>query len=352
MLGNEAMRVLIGITILLGLIGAVVLVITAEDVRSALAWTAVTDWGDFTVNLPLIVAIIAGIGVFVLSIPWRSEMDALRPAWIGLSAGVLTLLVSFGMWATFALWIVNLFRVRVVEPSQFALWVTAIWFVGTVLWWAWLVWSHRRWRVETVVQRRDFTVPGPRSFAGEIVAAPGEPLQRDPLYGGACVSWSADGTSEDVWEENVGKWDEATHEVKDNWVQTFRQRNESTNFDSAASAFYVLVGSTYVYVRPADVTMSGRIGVRATIESLRFADRTLAEHAERLGLSYIRTRLLRVGDAVVASGVITADAEGRLSMQAKPQGRWRGALVPTASVRLLGKGPRDRRHRQAMKAAT
>lgn len=343
------MRILIGITILLGLIGAVVLVITAEDVRSAWEWTAVTDWGDFNVNLPLNVAIIAGIAIFVLSIPWRSEMDAFRPAWIGLSVGALALLASFGLWTTFALWVVNLNRVRVVEPSQLALSATVIWFIGAVAWWAWLIWSHRRWRIETAVQRREITRPGPRSFAGQIVAVPGAPLQRDPLYGGACVSWSADGTSEDIWEQNIGRFDGATHELKDNWVETFRSRKESTAFDSAASEFYILAGNTFVYVRPAGVTMSGRIGVRATIESMRFADRTLAEEAGRLGLSYIRTRLLIVGDSVVASGVITADAEGRLSMQAKPQGRWRGALVPTASVRLLGRGPRDRRYRQAMK---
>lgn len=343
------MRVIIGATLLFGFIGGVLLVITAEHVRSAWRWTTVEDWGDFTVNLPLYAALVAGVAIFVLSIPWRSEMNGLRPAWIGLSVALLALIASFGLWLSFALFMVNMNRVRDVQPSPLQLWLSAIWFAAAVVGWAWFVWGHRRWRVETSVQRRDVSTPGPRSFAGHIVAAPGEPLQRDPLYGAECVSWSADGTTKEIWEENVGEHDPVDGGIRDKWVQTLVTGKEHTAFDSAASAFYVLIGSTYVYVRPTGVRMWGRIGIRATIESLRFADSTLAEHAERLGLSYIRTRLLTVGDAVVATGVITVDASGRLTMQAKPQGRWSGALVPQSSVRLVSRWPRDRRHRKALK---
>jgi hypothetical protein len=199
------------------------------------------------------------------------------------------------------------------------------------------------------VERRDPTTPGIRSFAGRIVAAPGERMLRDPLYGGACVSWTADGTSEDVWRTNVGKHDEKTGYLEDHWVTSMRVLKDHTGIDGEASPFYVLIGDVFVYVRPDGVRMRGRAGDQAVVGSTRVGHHGLAQRVRELGLKYVRTRLLADGDGVVATGVIVSDATGRLTLQAKPVGR-RAALVPKASVRVVGRGLGDRRHRRALHA--
>jgi hypothetical protein len=342
------MRVILGSLVLWAVAGAVVLLITGEHVRGAWTWTAGPVWrdnavGSFTVGVAAIVVLA------LLAMPWAREMDEFRTPWVAASGAAVALLVAAGVWSAFALWVLNAEIRRAADPSGTALWVAVIWFIGATLWLAYFVWDYARWRVLRRVERRDPTTPGIRSFAGRIVAAPGERMLRDPLYGGACVSWTADGTSEDVWRTNVGKHDEKTGYLEDHWVTSMRVLKDHTGIDGEASPFYVLIGDVFVYVRPDGVRMRGRAGDQAVVGSTRVGHHGLAQRVRELGLKYVRTRLLADGDGVVATGVIVSDATGRLTLQAKPVGR-RAALVPKASVRVVGRGLGDRRHRRALHA--
>ncbi|WP_194420352.1 hypothetical protein [Microbacterium abyssi] len=332
------MRVLLGWTLLLGFVGAILLFVTAEHARSAWPWVRGADWGGQVV-LAVIVALAAGIALSALAGAWAREMDAFRVPRIAVACAFLALLASFGVWSAFSFWIVNLNGSGAAMPSESegrvaAIWFIGAWFIATVLWLAFLVWDYARWRVLQGVQRREPTTPGLRSFDGAIVTVPGEPMLRDPLHGSACVSWRIDGTTQENWEESAADRGVSTGYLEGRWMPGLANSDEHAGFDGEASEFYVLVGDAFIRVQPDGVEMRGRPGVKATIDTIRLADRALSEHARALGVRQIRTRLLTVGDPVVVTGVITVDADGGFTLQAKPDGDHPGALVPRASVRV------------------
>lgn len=328
------MRVLLGWTLLLGIVGTILLITTAEQVRSAWPWVQ----GAGQAVLALIVALAAGTALSALAGAWAREMDTFGAPRVAVASAFLALLVSIGVWSAFAFWIVNLTGSGAAVPTEFdartaAIWFVGAWFVVTVLWLAFLVWDYARWRVLRIVQWRDPSTPGLRGFKGTIVTVPGEPMLRDPLHGSACVSWSIDGSTQENWGDSADRGATGGY-LEGRWVPGFANSEEHAGFDGAASEFYVLVGEDFIRVQPEGVEMRGRPGVKATIDTIRLADRALAEHARALGVRQIRTRLLTVGDPVIVTGVITVDADGVLALQAKPDGAGRGALVPRASVRV------------------
>lgn len=331
------MRVLLGWTLLLGIVGTILLITTAEHVRSAWPWVQSAGWAGQIV-LALIVALAAGTALSALAGAWAREMDTFRAPRVAIASAFLALLVSIGVWSALAFWIVNLTRPEVAisadsDARTAATWFVGAWFVVTVLWLAFLVWDYTRWRVLQRVQQRDPATPGLRRFDGTIVTVPGEPMLREPLHGSACVSWSIDGSTQANWRDSADLAVPAGY-LEGRWMPGFANSEEHTGFDGEASEFYVLVGDDFIRVQPDGVEMRGRPGAKAAIDTIRLADRALAEHARALGVRQIRTRLLTVGDPVVVTGVISVDADGALTLQAKPDGGRPRALVPRASVRV------------------
>lgn len=305
---GERMRVLLGWTLLLAFVGVILLIATGEHVRGALPpMTGTTR----SIVLALVVVVAAAFALPALTRPWTAEMDAFGPPWIAAASALLALFISVGAWSAFSLWLLGSGDTRASSPVALAVWVTAAWFACTVLWIGYLVWNRARGRALRRVLRRDPTAPGLRSFAGSIVAVPGESMLREPVHDAACVSWTVTAADEDAMPGDA-----------------------AGSIGGEASAFYVVIGDTFIRVRPDGIAMVGRTSAPAPVEAVHLSDRALAERVRVRGIRMLRTSVLTVGDPVIATGVIAADAEGRLVLRAAPEVHARGALIPPASVRV------------------
>lgn len=335
----------------LGVAGAIIVVISAGAMTSTWRWLDDPDRWVYGEAVPFFVGIGSIVALAIIGRAWGNEIDVHRRVPLGVVAGVLSLLASVSLWTILVFQMVNAFPVRLGAAATWELWVPVIWFVGASIWWGWGLWWVARSAVEDRIVRRDPKSPGLREFAGRVAAAADTALAIDPASGNACLMWSAEGRTQEVVDHVVEDVDFETQRRRTTLISRRYQTTKQGVFDSARIPFYILVGDTYFAV-DAGVDVIGRsTGGWLSISHARVADEDFAVRAQSGDILSFRTKVLYPGDEVVAYGAVSTDAEGHVILGPIP-GRKRkpDSGESIGHVRVLSKMPRDRRHRRSLTA--